>query len=99
VKRAEATRQFQHVAGHLSDEAIRHTARTNGIKNSPITVRDVDMMNDILHVSPYRLKGKFNRRQPDEVVTSLVPLPKSVEDHYKEITLAVDVMHVIQYRF
>jgi hypothetical protein len=53
VKRAEATRRFQHVAGHLSDETIRHTARTNGIKNSPITVRDVDMMNDILDVSPY----------------------------------------------
>jgi hypothetical protein len=28
------------------------------------------------------------------VVTSLVPLPKSVEDYYKEVTLAVDVMHV-----
>jgi hypothetical protein len=28
------------------------------------------------------------------VVTSLVPLPKSVEDHYREVTLAVDVMHV-----
>jgi hypothetical protein len=48
----------------------------------------------ILDVSPYRLKGKFTRRQPDEVVTSLVPLPKIVEDHYKEVTLAVDVMHV-----
>jgi hypothetical protein len=53
VKRAEATRRFQHVAGHLSDKTIRHTARTNRIKNSPITVRDVDMMNDILDVSPY----------------------------------------------
>jgi hypothetical protein len=40
------------------------------------------------------LKGKFIRRQPDEVETNLIPLPKSVEDHYKDVTLAVDVMHV-----
>jgi hypothetical protein len=94
VKQAEATQRFQHVAGHLSDETICHTARTNGIKNSTITVQDVDMMNDILDVSPYRLKGKFIRRRPDEIVTNLIPLPKSVEDHYKDVTLAVDVMHV-----
>jgi hypothetical protein len=94
VKRAEATRRFQHAAGHLSDETIRHTARTNGIKNSPISARDVDMMNDILDVSLYRLKEKFIRRQLDEVETNMIPLPKSVEDHYKDVTLAVDVMHV-----
>jgi hypothetical protein len=89
VKRAEATRRFQHVTGHLSGETIRHTARTNGIKNSPNTVRDVDMMNDILDVSPYRLKGKFIRQQPDEVETNLIPLSKSVEDHYKDVTLYI----------
>jgi hypothetical protein len=40
------------------------------------------------------LEGKFICRQPDAVEINLVLLPKSVEDHYRDVTLAVDVMHV-----
>ena len=42
-KRADVLRIFQHVAGFPSDETIIFSAKPNGVKNSPITPRDVDL--------------------------------------------------------
>ena len=58
VKRAEATRRFQHVASHLSDDTLVCTASTNEITNMPIVMQDVKLMNAILGKSQYAIKGK-----------------------------------------
>ena len=58
VERAEATRQFQHIAGHLSDDTLICTVSTNGITNLPIVIQDVKVMNTILGKSQYDIKGK-----------------------------------------
>jgi hypothetical protein len=57
------------VAAHPSDETIIYSTVTNGIKNSPITKRDVKMAYDMLGRSKYSVQGKTVRRQPDAVVT------------------------------
>ena len=69
VKQAKATRQFQHVAGHLSDDTLIGTATTNGIKNLPIVIQDVKLINAILGKSQYAIKGKTVQKQPDAVKT------------------------------
>jgi hypothetical protein len=97
--RADRVRRFQHVAAHPSDETIIYSAMTNGIKNSPITKRDVKMAYDMLGRSKYGVEGKTVRRQPDAVVTDSMPVPTTILDYYTDVSLSVDVMHVNQVPF
>jgi hypothetical protein len=92
--RADRVRRFQHVAAHPSDETIIYSAMTNGIKNSPITKRDVKMAYDMLGRSKYGIEGKTVRHQPDAVVTDSMPVPTTILDYYKDVTLSVDILYV-----
>ena len=97
--RANRVRRFQHVAAHPSDETIIYSAMTNGIKNSPITKRDVKMAYDMLGRSKYGVEGKNVRRQPDAVTTESMPVPTTILDYYTDVSISVDVMHVNQVPF
>jgi hypothetical protein len=92
--RASRVRRFQHVAAHPSDETIIYSAMTNGIKNSPITKRDVKMTYVMLGRSIYGIQGKTVRHQPNTVITELMPVPTKISDYYTNVALSVDVMHV-----
>ena len=41
--KASRVRRFQHVAAHPSDDTLIYSAMTNGIKNNPITKKDINM--------------------------------------------------------
>lgn len=53
--------RFQQVSGHPSNKVLIYSAIINGIKNSPITKRDVLMMLEQLGQSKYALQGKTVR--------------------------------------
>ena len=53
-------------------------------------------MNNILGKSPYAIKGKSVRGQPDAVKTEHIPVPRSILERYKDVTICVDVMFVCQ---
>ena len=93
-KKAHRTRQFQHVGGHPSDATIVYSAVTNGIKNSPITQRDVKVELDMLGKSTFGVQGKKVRHQPDAVAVEIIEVPPTILDYYKEVEIYVDVMHV-----
>jgi hypothetical protein len=92
--RANRVRRFQHVAAHPSDETIIYSAMTNSIKNSPITKRDVKMAYDMLGRSKYGVQGKTVRRQPGAVIPESMPIPTTILNYYKDVSISVDVMHV-----
>jgi hypothetical protein len=92
--RASRVRRFQHVAAHPSDETLIYSAMTNGIKNNPITKRDIAMALEMLGKSRYSVQGKTVRHQPDAVETESIPVPTKMLDYYSSVTLSVDVMHV-----
>ena len=54
-------RRFQYVSGHPSDDTVIYSTGTNGIKNSPITKRDVLMTLDMFGKSEHGLTGKTIR--------------------------------------
>jgi hypothetical protein len=65
------------------------------LKNVPIVPRDIRNANKIMGPSVYGLKGKRTSRQPNTVeVPEVISLPKSIEENYKEVTLASDILHV-----
>lgn len=68
---------FQHVAGYLSNATLAR-ANNDEIKNLLIVLQDVKLMNSILDKSPYVMKNKTIRGQPDAVETKAIPLPKSL---------------------
>ena len=51
---------------------------TNGIKNNPITARDVKMAFKMLGKSKYGVEGKSVRHQPDAIITEYFPIPTSI---------------------
>jgi len=57
-RRAERARRFQHIAGHPSDQTLIYSAMTNGIINSPVSKRDVELAFEIFGRSQYALRGK-----------------------------------------
>ena len=71
------------------------TKRT--IRNCPFTPRDVTIATKILGPSLYDLKGRRTRKTKESVQTdALVLTPMTIEEHYMEITIAVNVLHVNQ---
>ena len=67
------------------------------IWNGPFIPRDVTITNKILGPSVYGLKGKRTRKTNDPVQTeALVPIPKTIEEHYMKITIVADVLYVNQ---
>ena len=92
--KAMRVRRFQHVAAHPSDDTLIYSAMTNGIKNNPITKKDVNMALDMLGKSKYSVQGKTVRHQPDAVDTQEISVPTKILDYYSSVTLSIDVMHV-----
>ena len=51
-------------------------------------------MKEILGPSVRGLKGKTARNQKDGVQLDVVPGPKHIQDHYQEIILSINIIHV-----
>ena len=97
---ADKVRRLQHVSGHPAEGTMAHSVKTNGIKNNPITQRDLKVTEDMLGKCEYALKGKTVRRQPDAVEQqALVDLPQEILDHCINVEMSADVLHVNQIPF
>ena len=97
VKKIHIVQRFQHVAGHTSNKSLIHMATKRTIKDSPIVPKDVQIANKILGPSVYSIKGKRTYRGKDVVETNdTIPIPKTIKEHYMNLTIAADVMHVNQ---
>ncbi|OEU10337.1 hypothetical protein FRACYDRAFT_247347 [Fragilariopsis cylindrus CCMP1102] len=92
--KATRVRRFQHVAAHPSDDTLIYSAMTNGIKNNPITKKDINMALAMLGKSKYSVQGKTVRHQPDAVDAQEISVPTKILDYYSSVTLSIDVMHV-----
>ena len=94
--KAELMRRFQHVAGVPADTTLIHLANTNGIRNNPITKRDILIAHEMLERSKYAAKGKMNRRQPSavDIHQQTVEVPHVIKEYYSDVELSADVMHL-----
>ena len=94
--KADRVRRLQHVAGFPSDETSIYSVLTNGIKNNPISKRDVQICNDVLGRIKCIAQGKTTMKQSDpvDVNSQIVKLPPATLTHYSNVQLAADVMCV-----
>ena len=63
VKRAKATRRFERIAAFPGDETMRTAVINNTVKNSPITLRDIELTNQMLGKDMYALQGKGTQKK------------------------------------
>jgi hypothetical protein len=96
VSRAEVARALQSKIGRPSTREFIQIVNNNLLPNCPVTQRDILAAEDIFGPDIGSLKGKTVRRRPHPVTTDLTysPLPPTVHERYREVTLCADVMHV-----
>jgi len=62
--RVDLVQHPQHVAAFPSDAMLIYSFTTNGIKNNPLTTRDVEICNEMLGHSKYIYQGKITAKSP-----------------------------------
>ena len=94
--KADIVRRFQHVAAFPSDRTLMYSVVTNGIKNNPITKRDVELCTEMLGKSKYMAQGKTTMKGAEAVDkdAQLIELPPMVKLYYSDVELEADVLFV-----
>ena len=95
VQRADELRRFEEVAAFPSRDTMRRAINKNVIKDSPHTLRDLNITHRIHGRSRHAIQGKRTRRRNTEVeVIENIPVPRSLREYYSAITLCADVMFI-----
>jgi hypothetical protein len=99
VQRAEVARKLHNATGPMSLKDFIRAVSTGQIGNCPVTPSDIEIAEVIFGPNEMCLRGKTTRRTTKQVRIETTPLPISISEKYREITLAADVMFVRGYRF
>ena len=93
VSRAKLARNIQARIGRPSTRDFIKIVEGNMLPNTPINAKDIRRAETIYGPDLGSLKGKTTRRKAPVVDTEIL-VPPSIKDEHKDITLAMDVMHV-----
>ena len=91
---AVLARKIQKIVGRPTTRAFIYFIENNLLPNCPVNRKDVLRAEQIFGPDIGALKGKTARRQPPRVDIEEVSLPPTIQQHYKEVTLACDIMYV-----
>ena len=93
-ERTKGARKLYHIVGTPTMENFKLLLQTNIIKNCPVTVEDVNIVDQIFGPDMSSLKGKSTRRKPNPVRKDLIEIPKELIKKHKDIELCMDTMYV-----
>ena len=91
---AVLARKLQKIIGRPTTRAFIYFIENNLLPNCPVNRRDVLRAEQIFGPDIESLKGKTVRRQPPQVEVDEVVLPRTIKQHYQEVTLGCDIMFV-----
>ena len=77
-----------------SDKDLIKILKTSSLPNCPVTPRDVIIANKLFGPDVGALKGKTTRRGPPIVDSPVSVDTTSILEHYRVVTLCVDLMYV-----
>ena len=98
-EKAKLAREIYHAIGNPLVEDFKKIIRTNGIKNCPVTIEDINAAVKIFGPSISTLKGKSTRRTPAPVINDYIEIPKEIMKTHKDIHLCADIMYVQEVMF
>jgi hypothetical protein len=99
VQRAEVVRKLHNATGPMSLKDDIKAVSSGQITNCPVTPSDIKVAEIIFGPNQMCLKGKTTRKTTKQVRIEPTPLPLSMSEKYREVTLAADIMFVRGYRF
>jgi len=94
IRGADAARALQSVLAWPSIKDFKHLVASNAIKNSPVTIDDIDRAEHIYGPALPTLQGKMTRSSPKTKQTVFVPVPLDIFEHHKFIDLHADFLFV-----
>ena len=94
VAKADQARTLQQRVGRPSTADLIGYIHDKLIKNCPVTTQDVRNAETIYGPDLGCLKGKTVRTKPPPIRVQHNEIPPSIMDHYKNVTLSVDIMKV-----
>ena len=92
--RALRARELQVMVRRPLDKDLIMILKTSSLPNCPVTPRDVIIANKLFGPDIGALKGKTTWRGPPIVDSPVSVDTTSILEHYREITLCVDLMYV-----
>ena len=96
IKRATLARSIQKMIGRPSTKDFLQIMQNNLLPNCPVTRDDIIAAEHIYGPEVGILKGKTVRGKSPEVKVNIEPIPPEISAIYKDVTIAGDVMHVLQ---
>ena len=75
-------------------EDFKRIVRTNGLKNCPITIKDISIAEKIFGDDVSTLKGKTTRKKPNIVVNEYIEVPEELMQAQRDAHLCVDIMYI-----
>ena len=93
-ERAKLARKLYHNIGTPTVENFKYIVKSNQIKNCPITVKDIEIAEDIWGKDISYLKGKTTRSRPTPVKADYVDIPMELKSKHYDLTLCIDTMYI-----
>ena len=96
VHRADELRRFKEIAAFPNQDTLRRSINKNVIKDSPHTLRDLNITHRIHGRSRYTIQGKRTRQRNKavEVDQATILVSRSLNKYYQAITLCADIMFI-----
>jgi hypothetical protein len=91
---AVSARQIQIRISHPSTKDLKQIIAKNQLLSCAVTRADVMAAEDIFGPDLGSLKGKTTRDRPHQVRDIVTPLPASIMERYRSVTLCANIMHV-----
>ena len=87
IERAKKARELYQATGTLELDEFKNLIRSRGIKNNPVTTKDVDLAEMIYGPDVGGIKGKTTRKRPSVVMETNIEVPQEIYDVHKKVTL------------
>ena len=91
---SKAARVLQMTIGFPTDPDFKTMVTTGLLKNCPITPDDIEVANQIYGPSVAGLKENTALVKPTRLKHNLLPVPPSITEEQRRVTICADVMHV-----
>ena len=95
IKRAGRARVTYRTLGSLTVENFKNVLKQNLIKNCPVTIKDVEIAEDIFGPDISTLKGRSTRKKPPVIVNDQMEVPRELVYNWDNLTLCIDNMYVL----
>ena len=93
-QRALRARRLYSQIGRPTIENFKHILKANMIRNCPVTIKDVEMAEELFGPDVGALKGRSKRSKPVPVVEDEIEIPKEIRDQHQDVTLCIDIFFI-----